>query len=52
MFFTTGYKYEPLIDYSIKVIKIVVLSQKTFSFRGINIRNFTMESLILAQDER
>ena len=21
MFFTTGYKYEPLIDYSIKVIK-------------------------------
>ena len=34
MFFTTGYKYEPLIDYSIKVIRIVVLSQNTFSFLG------------------
>ena len=34
MFFTTGYKYEPLIDYSIKVIRIVVLSQNIFSFYG------------------
>ena len=34
MFFTTGYKYEPLIDYSIKVIRIVVLSQNIYLLYG------------------